>query len=212
MSGLEVVGAISAVLGIVDGIVKVWNTAQKDIKFNKTIDVAISRLFVLQSILKTCEENLKKVKSLSSDDDKRLATVMRTCEANIKKLDTIFQETISGGKDKWHEKYKRAYKRFGTGSRVEELVLRIVEDAKIVATYNEVLSLSPDLGDKLDEITKELQSLQPSVSDDSTDTYTFTNTGSGRQSINTGDGTQMNDNARIFNHGDGNPVFNFGKD
>lgn len=212
MSGLEVLGAISAIINIVDGIAKAWDAAQKDIKFNGGFEVASSKVFILHSILKLCEEDLQKLASLPKDDDKRLADVMRACEANVKKLEIIFTETISGGKNKWYEKYKTVWKRFGKGSRVEELMLSLVEDIRTVATYHQVLSLSPDLGQKLDELAKELQSLQPSMTDYSTTVCTFTNTAEGRQNVNTGDGALLHDNARLYYQGSGNPTFHFGKD
>lgn len=200
MSGLEVIGAIAAVLGIVGSIEKTWNDAQKAIKFNNEFEAVASKIFILQSILKTCESDFQKIQTLPKDDDARLATVMRSCGDKFTKLETIFKETTSGGKDKWYEKYRDIWKKFGSGSRVEELTLSVVEDTKIIAVYHQVKTLSPESGQKLDELAKELQSLQPSVTEDSSSTYTFNNEGEGQQYVHTGWGPQMNDNSRIYGY------------
>jgi N-terminal domain on NACHT_NTPase and P-loop NTPases len=52
MSGLEVLGGIAAVIAIINGSVKVWESAHKDLRFSATFKIVGNQLPILQDILK----------------------------------------------------------------------------------------------------------------------------------------------------------------
>lgn len=63
MSGLEVIGGISSVIAIIDGSVKVWKSAKKDVKLSKTFESVANQLPVLQDTLQIYENRLDPVKT-----------------------------------------------------------------------------------------------------------------------------------------------------
>jgi N-terminal domain on NACHT_NTPase and P-loop NTPases len=217
MSGLEVLGGISAVIAIIDGSVKVWESARKDLKFSETFKTVGNQLPILRDILQTCHEHFEPIKiSLSADAAQGLVKTIENCKRRAEKLDTIFQETIPGEDDQWYERYRKVARRLGKGSKVEELMRAITEDAQNLVNYHTVKSASPALYIKLGEIAEEMESLAPSLPMDEADTQTFHNY-SGTQNFSTGSSTQHNN----INQGSGtmnnfagitgNPIFNLGK-
>lgn len=217
MSGLEVLGGISAVLAIIDGSIKVWECARKDLKLSTTFETVANRLPILRDALQTCEKHLEPVKtSLPADAAQGLVKTLDSFKSNAEKLRIIFKETIPGEDAQWFERYGKVARRLGKGSKVEELMKAITEDAQNLVNYYAVKSVSPQLYTKLEEIAEEMASLPSSLPVDEADTQTFHNYG-GTQNVSTGSSTQhiynnhgsgtMNNFASIT----GNPVFNLGK-
>jgi N-terminal domain on NACHT_NTPase and P-loop NTPases len=217
MSGVEVLGGISAVIAIIDGSVKVWQSARKDLNFSATFETVGNRLPILQGIFQTCHEHFKPIeKSLPTDVAQGLVKTVKDCERKAEKLRTIFQETIPGEDDKWYERYRKVARRLGKGSKVEDLMRAITEDAQNLVNYHAVKSASPALYIKLGEIAEEMKSLAPSLPVDEADTQTFYNY-DGMQSVSTGSSTQHNNvnqgsgTMNSFAGITGNPTFNQGK-
>jgi N-terminal domain on NACHT_NTPase and P-loop NTPases len=217
MSGLEVLGGISAVIAIIDGSVKVWESARKDLKFSATFETVGNRLPILRDILQTCLEQFEPIKtSLPADAAHGLVKTVNNCKRRAEKLGTIFQETIPGEDDQWYERYHKMARQLGKGSKVEELMKAITEDAQNLVNYHAVKSASPALYTKLGEIAEEMASLAPSLPVDEADIQTFHNYG-GTQSISTGSSTQHNNINRgsgtmnNFASITGNPTFHQGK-
>lgn len=206
MTGLEVLGGISAIIAIIDGSLKVWESARKDLKFSATFETVGSRLPILRDILQTCHEHFEPIKvSLPADAAQGLVKTVDNCKSKAERLDTIFRETIPGEDDRWYERYRMVARRLGKGGKVEELMRAMAEDAQNLVNYNGVKSASPALHTKLTEIAEEMESIAPSLSYGGTQNVS---TGSSTQhnNINQGNGT-MNNFASIT----GNPTFYLGK-
>lgn len=54
----EVIGAISAVITLIDTSIQFYDSAQKDIKLSETFEVVRRRLPVIRQTLATCKNNL----------------------------------------------------------------------------------------------------------------------------------------------------------
>jgi hypothetical protein len=217
MSGIEVLGGIGAVIAIIDGSVKVWESARRDLKFGATFETVGNRLPILRDILRTCHEHFEQVKtSLPSDAAQGLLKTVDDCKRKAERLGTIFQETIPGEDDQWYERYRKVARRLGKGAKVEELMMAITEDAQNLVNYHAVKSASPALYTKLGEIAEEMASLAPSLLVEEADTQAFHNY-SGTQNVSTGSSTQhnnINQGSGMMNNFagiTGNPIFNLGK-
>ena len=85
--------------------------------------------------------------------------------------------------------YKRILKGLGIGKRVEELMVEIAEDVKLVAELRGALQGSQDHSAKIDAIIEELQQVDESASDTESErpkNVSNSNYGSGIQHNNTG--------------------------
>jgi len=205
------------VITTIDSTARVWGNAGKDFKFNAILETVAGRLPILRDTLQTCHEHFEPIKtSLPPDAAQSLVKTIDSCKGKAEKLGTIFQETIPCEDHQWCERYRKVTRRLGKGSRVEELMKAIIEDAQNLVNYHAIQSTNPEVCPKLEEIIKEMDSVQPSLSMDEADSQIVNNCG-GTQNVSTGSSTQhninqgsgtMNNSANI----PGNPPFHLGKD
>lgn len=93
------------------------------------------------------------------------------------------------GKDtKRLKRLRTAVKSVGKGERVEQLLLSISEDTRVLASYHSVQAARPDLMADLEKLIEELQNAEPSVEGEALLSSAFHNNnyGGGQQNINTG--------------------------
>lgn len=214
MSGLEVVGGISAVIAIIDASVKVWDSGRKDLKLSTTFKTVANRLPILRVTLQTCRDHFEPVKSsLPADAAQGLVKTIESCKSKAKKLDAIFAETIPGEDEQWYERYYKVTQRLGKGSKVEELMKAMTEDVQSLVNYHVVKSASPELCNKLEEIVKEMDTLEPSLPMENDGRNNF-QSGGGEMYVHTGSGAlKVNKSSGYIGEysGSGNPTFQFGK-
>ena len=191
MSGLEIIGGISAVITIIDVSVNVWKAAQKDAKVPDTFRAVAQRLPLLVSTLRTCHDQLKTSQEpLPNDVVVSFSRIVDSCKAKARCLRDIFEETIPGEDASRVERYKKAVQLQGKGKRVEQLVQSISEDTAVLVNYHAVKSVRPDLPGLLQDLINELQNMEPSMSEERSSSRTFNNTNyGGSQNINSGDNT-----------------------
>ena len=188
MSGLEVIGGISAVIGIIDACVKIWESVQKDLKFSEAFKTVARRLPILEDIFRTCKTQLEPVKNtLPADAVRSLTSTIENCKGNAKRLREIFEETIPGEDDAWQKRYFKVVQRLGKGGKVEELMRSISEDAQNLVNYHAVKSAKPELCAQLEEIIKEMKAVEPSIPSNEGCSNVF-NAYGGTQNIQTGEG------------------------
>lgn len=211
---MEVLGGISAVIAIIDALIEVWNGVQKDHKLSTTFVTVANRLPILRDTLQTCHEHFRPVSAtVASDVAQRLTKTVGSCKSKAEDLKIIFTATVLGEDDQWFERYRKAVRRLGKGERVEDLMKAMTEDAKSLANYHGVISASPGLYAKLEEIVQEMDALQPSLPSEADGAASF-NSGDEEQYVHTVLGMiEANKSSGYMGEysGDGNPVFGFGK-
>lgn len=152
MSGLEVIGGISAIIGIIDACIKAWKGVRKDLNFPKTFETVANQLPILRETLQICQDNLEPIKStIPADAAEALLKTVESCKVRIEQLREIF-ESISGRYDKWYQRYREALRQPGKANRVEELMRFIIQDGQNLVNYHVVKSVTPDLYAKLEKI------------------------------------------------------------
>jgi RNA processing factor Prp31 len=206
MSGLEVIGAISAVIAILDSSIKVYDSAQKDLKLSETFNTVRSRLPVLLETLKTCASALQPVEdSLPVDVCEALETILTRCDETAGKLRQIFEKVLPGKADTRQERYVKIVKRLGKGNKVEELMVCITEDIQLVVNHHAVKSTGPEQTRALEAIIKEMRSVQSSLPEEEDRGMTFNSEGGALTNYFVKDNGQQ-----IINHAAVNTQ-NFGK-
>lgn len=84
-------GGIDTVITIIDGSVKIWKSARKDLKFSDIFETVGNRLPILRDILQTYHEHFKSIRTfLSADAAQGLLKTVDNCKKRVKNLDTIF--------------------------------------------------------------------------------------------------------------------------
>jgi N-terminal domain on NACHT_NTPase and P-loop NTPases len=178
MSGLEVIGGISAVIGIIDASIKIYNGARKDLKLSKTFEAVGRSLPIILDTLRAYQNHLEPNKrSLPADICEALEKTLDACKEQARKLREIFEEVIPVKDDAWEKRYKKVLKRLGNGSKVEELMISITEDVQYVVNNHAVKSATPEQMAKLKDIIKEMKSIKSSTPGEESSGMTFTSEG-----------------------------------
>jgi hypothetical protein len=199
MSGLEVIGAISAVIAILDSSIKVYDSAQKDLKLSETFKTVRSRLPVLLETLKTCASALQAVEDfLPVDVCEALETILTRCDDTAGKLRQIFEKVLPGKADTRQERYVKIVRRLGKGNKVEELMVCITEDIQLVVNHHAVKSAGPEQKSALEDIIKEMKSVQSSLPEEEDRGMTFNSQGGAQTNFTSGSGRQIN-NTGVYN-------------
>jgi hypothetical protein len=94
------------------------------------------------------------------------------------------------GDSRW-DRYVKAARTIGKGSRVESLVRDILDDLQLLATkFPQMVTLRGKV--QLAKAIEDVSKMEPSLPDDFERTLEFTHYGTGAQNNNTGSGTQHN--------------------
>lgn len=196
MSGLEVIGGISAVISILDASKRIYDNVQKDINLPKTFEVVGRRLPVIKHTLEICISNLQPNTDLIPEavcDD--LGDLIYVCQTQAKHLEEIFQKVLPGPNDTLNKRYSTALRRMGKGKEVEELMKLITKSVQDVVNHQSVMSVdqSQNISQDLKQVIQEMESLQSSTqtvsnSEGSQTTYNLSGGGSHRIYTHTGSG------------------------
>jgi hypothetical protein len=197
MSGLEVIGAISATIGIIDAVTKLYDGAQKDLQLTTTFRTVGQRLPVINNILQTCRNRLEPIKnSIPADVCESLENIIDGCQEKAGKLRQIFEKITPGDSDAWMIRYKKIFKRLGKGNKVEELMVSITEDVRIIVDHQAVTSGgAPDttLIAEIEEVIMEMKSIESSVLEEQSAGMQFDSGGGAMtNNLNTGSGQMIN--------------------
>ena len=199
MSGLEVVGGISAVIGIIDASIKIYKSARKDLKLSEAFEAVGRRLPIILDTLQTCKTHLEPIQnSLPVDVCGVLEKILDGCDEKAGKLREIFEKVIPGENDGWEKRYLKLLKRLGKGNKVEELMVSVTEDVQLLVNNHAVKSAKPEQITELEDIIKEMKSVKSLVSEEESSNMNF-NSGGGAQTnnVNSGPGQQINNNAAV---------------
>ncbi|CAG8907052.1 unnamed protein product, partial [Penicillium egyptiacum] len=205
----EVIGAISAVITLIDTSIKIYDSALKDIKLSETFEVVRRQLPVILHTLEICESHIKAKKdSIPGNVCEALEKTLEDCDIKATNLRAIFEKIIPGQSDKWKERYLKVLLRLGKGNKVEELMLGLTKDVQLIVNHEAVGSANQTQTEELENIIKEMKFVTPSVPDEEPSTKMFNsgggpqmnnvNSGSGKQYVSNGSGKQYNAETQNF--------------
>ncbi|EXK77349.1 hypothetical protein FOQG_17942 [Fusarium oxysporum f. sp. raphani 54005] len=175
MSGFEVVGLISAIIGIVETIGKV-SKALKDAKdLPQAFREVADRLPLVQDTLQTVENHI------SNDADEAtcqaIAAVLEKCHKKALQLEELFNAVSSSDNTSRMKRYALAVKNLGKESRVELLAKGMMEDAHLLALNHAAQAATEAQVAQLSEAIQELSNIEPSLPEE--DGISQTHYGSG---------------------------------
>ncbi|KAJ5183227.1 TPR repeat protein [Penicillium capsulatum] len=199
MSGLEVIGSISAIITILDASIKIYDNTRNDMKLPEVFESVRRQLPVILQILQTCENNLEPSKdSMPLDVCEALEKILDACDEKARKLREIFEMVIPGEKDTWEKRYAKVIRRFGKGNKVEELMTTLTQDVQLIVNHHAVNSATLDQNSALKNILQEMQSVQSSTTAEEHSALTFHSAGGAQtNNVNSGGGQQINNNAHV---------------
>jgi hypothetical protein len=199
MSGLEVIGSISAIITLLDVSIKIYDNARNDIKLPETFESVGRRLPIILQILQTCKNKLEPSKdSMPSGVCEALEKILDACDEKALKLREIFKKVIPGEKDTWEKRYAKVIRRLGKGITVEELMTTLTQDVQLIVNHHAVNSATLEQNSELKNILQEMESVKSFTTEEEHSALTF-HSGGGAQTnnVNSGSGQQINNNAYV---------------
>jgi hypothetical protein len=199
MSGLEVIGSISAIITLLDVSSKIYDNARNDMKLPETFESVGRRLPIILQILQTCENKLEPSKdSMPSDVCEALEKILDACDEKALKLREIFEKVIPGEKDTWEKRYAKVIRRLGKGNKVEQLMATLTQDVQLIVNHHAVNSATLEQNSELKNILQEMESVKSFTTEEEHSALTF-HSGGGAQTnnVNSGSGQQINNNAYV---------------
>jgi hypothetical protein len=204
----EVIGDISAVIFLVEGSIKIYDSAQKDIKLSEIFEIVRRRLPVILHTLATCKANLEtRIDSITEDDDKALEATLDVCYIKAGNLNEIIQKIVPGESDTREQRYLKILRKLGKGNKVEELMLGLAEDVQLLVNHDAVKSANQSQNAELEAIIDEMKSVISGPKEESS-TMNFNNgdrpqtnsiqRGSGNRFDISGGGQQYNAKTQNF--------------
>ena len=84
MSGLAVIGGISAVIGIIDASIKTYNSARKDLKLPEAFEAVGRRLPIILDTLQICKNHLAPIQgSMPADVCAALERILNASDETL---------------------------------------------------------------------------------------------------------------------------------
>jgi hypothetical protein len=205
----DVIGAISGVIGLIETSIKIYDSAQKDIKLSETFETVRRRLPIIRDILETCKSHIEaKADLIPENVQKALDATLEDCDTKAMNLRGIFEKIIAGQSDGWERRYLKYLRRLGKGNKVEELMVGLTEDVQLIVNDDAVRSANQPQNAELVATIEEIKSISSSVPDEGGFSMTFgsgggaqttnVNKGSGPQNNISGNGTQYNARTQTF--------------
>ncbi|KAB8272913.1 hypothetical protein BDV30DRAFT_239214 [Aspergillus minisclerotigenes] len=207
MSGVEVLGVLSAVITVLDATTTLYQRARKDIRLSETFEVAARRLPVLLHILQTFKSTLELLKdSLPADVCEALEETLNNCEEKARRLSEIFTKVLSGPTDSvsWRQRYSKIVHRLGQRNKVDLLMIAITQDVQLLVNCESIGSVTPSQNTELETILNEMKDHCDTTLLEDGFSLSFHSSGSqnnnvnsGNGQLNTGSGQQINTHARV---------------
>ena len=153
MSGAEIIGVVGSIIAIIDGATKVYGAATDASGLPEAFRNVTSRLPLARALLQTTQTELER--SQPSEELRSVLTpILRGCHDKATRLQEMFDKVIPEEGAHKTERYRRAIKTIGKGSRVESLMKGILEDIQLLVS-NRVMKLATDAD--IRDLTKEIE-------------------------------------------------------
>ncbi|ETS86513.1 hypothetical protein PFICI_00341 [Pestalotiopsis fici W106-1] len=185
MSGAEVLGIISAVIAIVDGINQLYDGAKDATGLPEAFREVAARLPLIKKILESVDKDVRgKGRSNSSSEVKSVLVQAQRKASDLKK---VFDKLIPLDNDSRKDRYIKLVRTLGKGNKVETLMLGLMTDMQLLVSKNGLDNATSQQVEELRKAFEERSSIKPSVANSELTPQSFTNN-------NHVGGTQANDN------------------
>jgi hypothetical protein len=213
MSGAEavlVLGVISSIISIVDGIKQVYDAATDAKGLPEAFREVDARLPIIQNILNSAQRHISEG-LVNEDSCKGVKSVVSACEKKTQRLDEIFHKVIAVDGATDLKRYYKAVTAYGKGNEVEKLMQGILEDIQLLSCAHGLKTATEAQQEELAKVITEISAVLPSVPEQEfkKSGIMANYSGSGTQYIAHGEYIAQGE-ARQYNSG-GGPM-HFGKD
>ncbi|OAL48442.1 SesA protein [Pyrenochaeta sp. DS3sAY3a] len=207
-----IIGLVSGVIAIVDGIKKVYDAAGDAEGLPAAFRSVAERLPLIRETLKVVEEQLRTA-TMDKDSYAAIKSSVERAKVKAEQLDTIFEKCVPSADSSRYDRYVAALRTLGKGHKVEILMKELLESVQDIANHRAITAVTAEHITKLVEAINNVSAIEPSVSDETIDGSgigKYVHTGTGDLYSAEGHAEQYNakDNARQYRA----ETMTFGKD
>ncbi|KAF5698450.1 ankyrin repeat-containing protein [Fusarium mundagurra] len=175
MSGIEVVGLLTATITIVETINKVYNGLKDVDGLPAAFQEVIGRLPLVQTVLQAVEEQIQP--DANDTATQAMKAVVTRCKVRAEDLEKIFKAVASSEGMSRLERYRRVVRQLGKEKKVEALAKELLEDVHLLAERHAFQAATQAQVSQLREAIEELSQVGSSLPDE--DGFTLVHSGSG---------------------------------
>lgn len=193
MSGIEIVGLIAAIVGLIEGTAEAYN-AIKDLKdLPRAFKEVSKRLPIVKDTLQTAKRQAEKT-TPDVESAAKIEPLLTGCEAKAKDLLDIFKQIEDAEGKSVKAIYRTLVLKLGKAHKVEALMDAIMKDVQVLAADRVFQTATQAQVEKLQQAIEELAKMKPSVPDHYFDAATrgFSHSGEGDLNVQYGDGDMNN--------------------
>ncbi|KAF5627032.1 Het-eN [Fusarium sp. NRRL 52700] len=195
MSGIEVIGLVSAILAILETIGKLSDAIKnaKDLppEFREVAD----KLPIVREILQAVEKHLRT--SADQGADEAIKRVLKHCREKAEKLEKLFKAVDPSEDTSGLRRYALLVRSLGKGHRVEVLSKGMMEDVKLLVQNHTAQAATEAQVAKLTEAIEAISNMEPSLTEEESISQTHYGSGdnvagskyAGNHNENSGSGT-----------------------
>ncbi|KAG8673801.1 hypothetical protein FPOAC1_007120 [Fusarium poae] len=199
MSGIEIVGLIGSVVGIVQFIGEVSNALKNAKDLPEAFQEVGDRIALVRDILQNVERHIDG--TAGDGTYQALKAILENCKDKASQLENIFQAVAPSDKTPRLKRYALAVKSLGKGKRVEVLAKGMIEDTQLLVLEHAAQAATEDQLAKLADAVEVLSEMEPSLPEE--ESISQTHYGSGDNVAGNKYGGNHNDIKEIH----GNPIF-----
>lgn len=195
----EVIGAISAILGILDAVKKVYEKVADASRLPKAFERIFAQIDLAWNILTEAEERFKKSQTQELD---KIRGTLDICKDDAVKLQKLYVIVCEHAESNWFRRYKREVENMvhDRSHKVEDLWKHLLETLQVLTAYQVFYNL-PTPSQDLEQAIRDIEDVADSMLEpEPAGQYTFNapvnnvHSGSGenksQNQLNTGSGGQ----------------------
>lgn len=137
MSGMEIIGLISAIISIIDGSIKVYEALKQTPSLPKFMTEAASRLPLIRETLEIAKDGVDEY-SGAVKAHKALMAVLTSCMAKMTKMDKILRDALPAEGATKTKRYLKAVRSMPKADDIERLMDEIIRDLQVLTTNRAV--------------------------------------------------------------------------
>ncbi|OBS25981.1 hypothetical protein FPOA_06511 [Fusarium poae] len=199
MSGIEIVGLIGSVVGIVQFIGEVSNALKNAKDLPEAFQEVGDRIALVRDILQNVERHIDG--TAGDGTYQAIKAILENCKDKASQLEKIFQAVAPSDKTPRLKRYALAVKSLGKGKRVEVLAKGMIEDTQLLVLEHAAQAATEDQLANLADAVEVLSEMEPSLPEE--ESISQTHYGSGDNIAGNKYGGNHNDIKEIH----GNPIF-----
>lgn len=190
MSGAEVLGLISSIISVIDASLEIYNAVKDSSGLPPSFRNVASRLPAINLTLRKALDGLDADRS--DDSVETIKSSLEMCKRRVEELEGIFRSALRPSDASRISKPLKAMRTIRKADRVMFLKTGIMEDLQVLTASQAIQTATRAQIENLSETLRSghIRNGSPSVS--------IRNTGSGRQTIHSGVGTQRTDDGPLF--------------